>query len=84
MEAESGFLSKDGGKEHVSKFLQKVLTDLNVHKKTTITEGENAIQLKTVTHFIDPPAINDHLVPLLNPKFQKVPFDAWDLTTQQV
>lgn len=84
MEAESGFLSKDDSKEHVSKVLQKVLTDLNIHKKATITEGKTTIQLKTVTHYTDPPLINDHLVPLLNSKFQKISFDAWDLTTQQV
>lgn len=84
MEAESGFLSKDDGKENVFKFLHKVLTDLNMHKKTTITEGATTIQLKTVTHFTDPPEINDYLVPLLNPKFRRVSHDAWDLTTQQV
>lgn len=84
MEAESGFLSKDDGKENVFKFLNKVLTDLNMYKKTTITEGATTIQLKTVTHFTDPPPINDFMVPLLNPKFQRVSLDAWDLTTQQV
>lgn len=84
MEAESGFLSKDDGKGNVFKFLQKVLSDLNVQKKTTITEGETTIQLKTVTHFTDPPPIHDFLVPLLSSRFQKIPLEAWDLTTQQV
>lgn len=84
MEAESGFLSKDDRKENVFKFLQKVLTDLNMHKKTTIIEGETTIELKIVSHFTDPPPIHDHLVPFLSPKFQTIPLDSWDLTTQQV
>lgn len=85
MEAESGFLSKDESKENVFKVLNKVLTDLNLSRITTIIEGETTIHLKVVSHLNDePPPIYDHLVPLLNPKFIDIPRDAWDLTTQQV
>lgn len=85
MEAESGFLSKDESKENVFKVLNKVLTDLNMNKMTTIIEGETTIHLKVVSHFNDEPQqIFDYLVPLLNPKYIEVPRDAWDLTTQQV
>lgn len=84
MEAESTFLSKDESKENVFKVLNKVLTDLNACKMTTIIEGETTIHLKIISHFSDPPMIYDHLVPLLNDKFIDIPKDTWDLTTQQV
>lgn len=84
MEAESTFLSRDENKENVFKVLDKVLTDLNANKMTTIVEGETTIHLKITSHFSDPPMIYDHLVPLLNDKFKGIPRDAWDLTTQQV
>lgn len=84
MEAESTFLSKDGGKENVHKVLTKVLTDLNANKMTTIIEGETTIHLKIISHFCDPPVIYDHMVPILNDKFKDIPREAWDLTTQQV
>lgn len=84
MEAESTFLSKDEGKENVFKVLNKVLTDLNANKMTTIIEGETTIHLKIISHFCDPPKICDHMVPLLNDQFKDIPREAWDLTTQQV
>lgn len=84
MEAESTFLSKDESKENVFKVLNKVLTDLNANKMTTIIEGETTIHLKIISHFIDPPMVYDHLVPLLNDKFKDIPRETWDLTTQQV
>lgn len=84
MEAESTFLSKDEGKTNVFKVLNKVLTDLNANKMTTIIEGETTIHLKIISHYSDPPKIHDHMVPLLNDQFKDVPREAWDLTTQQV
>lgn len=84
MEAESMFLSKDGGKENVHKVLTKVLTDLNANKMTTIIEGETTIHLKIISHYCDPPVIYDHMVPILNDTFKDIPREAWDLTTQQV
>lgn len=84
MEAESTFLSKDETKENVFKVLNKVLTDLNASKMTTIIEGETTIHLKIISHFSDPPVIYDHLVPLLNDHFKNIPRESWDLTTQQV
>ena len=84
MEAESTFLSKDESKENVFKVLNKVLTDLNANKMTTIIEGETTIHLKIISHFSDPPTIYDHLVPMLNDRFKDIPREAWDLTTQQV
>lgn len=84
MEAESTFLSKDESKENVFKVLNKVLTDLNAFKMTTIVEGETTIHLKIISHYCDPPMIYDHMVPQLNEKFKNIPRDAWDLTTQQV
>lgn len=84
MEAESTFLSKDESKENVFKVLNKVLTDLNANKMTTIIEGETTIHLKIISNFSDPPMIYDHLVPMLNDKFKDIPREAWDLTTQQV
>lgn len=84
MEAESTFLSKDEGKQNVFKVLNKVLTDLNANKMTTIIEGETTIHLKIISHYSDPPTISDHMVPLLNDKFKDIPREAWDLTTQQV
>lgn len=85
MEDESGFLSKeDDKKENVFKVLNKVLTDLNQKKVTTIIEGETTIYLKIVSHLNDPPAVYDHLVPLISQQFNEIPIDAWDLTTQQV
>lgn len=85
MEDESGFLSKDDdNKLNVFKVLNKVLTDLNQKKMTTIVEGETTIYLKIVSHFNDPMPVHDHLVPLLSQQFKEIPIDAWDLTTQQV
>lgn len=84
MEAESTFLSKDETKENVFKVLNKVLTDLNARKMTTIIEGETTIHLKIISLFSDPPVIYDHLVPLLNDHFKNIPRESWDLTTQQV
>lgn len=84
MEAESTFLSRDEGKTNVFKVLNKVLTDLNANKSTTIVEGETTIHLKIISHFSDPPLIHDHLVPMLNDKFKDIPRESWDLTTQQV
>lgn len=84
MEAESTFLSKDDSKENVFKVLNKVLTDLNAKKMTTIIEGETTIHLKIISHLCDPPIIFDHLVPLLNDRFKDIPQETWDLTTQQV
>ncbi|XP_031628236.1 GATOR complex protein NPRL2 [Contarinia nasturtii] len=84
MEAESTFLSRDEGKANVFKVLNKVLTDLNANKATTIVEGETTIHLKIISYFSDPPIIYDHLVPMFNDKFKDIPRDTWDLTTQQV
>lgn len=84
MEIESAFLSKDETRENVFNVLNKVLTDLNRSKKTTIIEGETTIHLKIVEQFNDPPQIHDHMVPLFNEKFSQFPLDSWDLTTQQV
>lgn len=85
MEDESGFLSKDDdNKLNVFKVLNKVLTDLNQTKMTTIIEGETTIYLKIVSHLSDPMPVYDHLVPFLSPQYKEVPIDAWDLTTQQV
>lgn len=85
MEDESGFLSKDeDNKLNVFKVLNKVLNDLNQTKVTTIIEGETTIYLKIVSHYCDPMLVYDHLVPLMNPQFNELPIDAWDLTTQQV
>lgn len=84
MEAESMFLSRDGGKENVLKVLTKVLTDLNARKMTTIIEGETTIHLKIISHYCDPSVIYDHMVPILNDTFKDIPREAWDLTTQQV
>lgn len=85
MEDESGFLSKeDESKGHIFRVLNKVLTDLNQKKVTTIVEGETTIYLKIVSHRNDPPPVHDHLVPLMCPQFGETPVDAWDLTTQQV
>lgn len=84
MEAESTFLSKDESKENVFKVLNKVLTDLNAFKMTTIIEGETTIHLKIISHLCDPQIIYDHMVPQMNDRFKYIPRDAWDLTTQQV
>lgn len=85
MEDENGFLSReDDDKANVFKVLNKVLTDLNQNKMTTIIEGETTIYLKIITHFNDPPEVYDHLVPILNEQFCEVPIEVWDLTTQQV
>lgn len=85
MEEESGFLSKDDDNSmNVFRVLNKVLTDLNQKKMTTIIEGETTIYLKIVSHLNDPMPVYDHLVPFLSPQFKEVPIDAWDLTTQQV
>lgn len=85
MEDESGFLSKDDDKKiNVFNVLNKVLTDLNQTKMTTIIEGETTIYLKIVSHLCDPMPVHDHLVPFLSPQYKETPIDAWDLTTQQV
>lgn len=84
MEVESAFLSGDENKENVFNVLNKVLTDLNRKKMTTIIEGETTIHLKIIAHFNDPPLIYNHLVPLFNDNFYKHPIETWDLTTQQV
>lgn len=84
MEVESAFLSKDENQENVFNVLNKVLTDLNRSKKTTIVEGETTIHLKIVPQFSDPPPIHDHMVPLFNDKFRQFSLDSWDLTTRQV
>lgn len=85
MEDESGFLSKeDDNKGNIFRVLNKVLTDLNKKRVTTIVEGETTIYLKIQSYRNDPPPVYDHLVPLMCPQFDQIPMDAWDLTTQQV
>lgn len=49
-----------------------------------ITEGENTIYLKIVTHLPDPPIVLDHMVPLLMSEYKSIPLESWDLTSQQV
>lgn len=85
MEDESGFLSKEeDNKGNIFRVLNKVLTDLNKKRVTTIVEGETTIYLKIVSHHNDPPPVYNHLVPLMCQQFNQIPTDAWDLTTQQV
>lgn len=85
MEDEFGFLSREGENEiGIQKVLTKVLRDLNEKRVTTIVEGETTIYLKIVTPKPDPVYVMDHMVPHLNPLYEDMPLEIWDLTTQQI
>lgn len=84
MEMEYSFLSKEEFRPRIQVMLNKIIADLNESRQCTITEEEVTVHLKIARIADDPCEVNDCLVPVFKPEFEKVPLESWDLTTQQV
>lgn len=81
---EYSFLSKEEFRPRIQLMLNKIISDLNESRQSTITEEETTVHLKIARIADDPCEVTDYQVPILKPEFENVQLESWDLTTQQV